>query len=288
MIINEECYKDVKKTLDDLKAKCAGAPVISGGAQHEIEVRERDLELYDAVSTGRYPLPDLQFFKEFARQLVCLRVNKNITLKALVERLAPNPNADRLSEEELIAYEVLDYLPAKFEVVQSVAIAISEISAHSSSSLAQDAHPAFAISDYTDIDERILNQFRNFEKAVDKQTPLCDNWFGELSAPLMTKPSVSWTQKVKEIARSQQPVRQLDYQAFLNFGEVLNMWRVGKKWSYRQLAEAAGLEWFQLWHLERNSYFGALLGTMYRIADIVQLDHAPSSSSFDPEPADAN
>lgn len=289
MIINEECYKDVKKSLAELKAKCAGSTAISGGTKHEIEIRERDLELYDAVSTGRYPLPDLQFFKDFARQLVRERVNNNISLKMLAQKLALNPNEDLVSEEVLIAYELMNYLPAKFESVQSIAIAIAELSAHPShSSSAENEHPAFAIADSSNIDQRILDQFRNFQTAVDKQTPLCDNWLADSLPSVITSPSDLWIRKIKESSRSEAQPGQLAYRQFLTFGEALNMWRLGKKWSYRQLAEAAGLEWFQLWHFERNSYFGALLGTMYRITDAVQLDHEPSSFSFDPEPAESN
>lgn len=271
MIINDKCYKDVKNSLDDLRAKTAGLTTISGAVQHEIDIRIRDIELYESVASGRYPLPDLARFKSYALSLPLQRIRKGLSAKAVAE-CSKIPMHEGFAEAEIIAFELTDYLATPYGYASAIAYAIDDAPAASNEE----------IDEVTSTNEELLQKYLGtLGKNVEKQIIYGENWFtpnlhGELSL-------AGWKEKCLKLNSNTNELPKDNSRFFDDFGEALNMWRVAKKWSYKQLADEAGIEWLMLWHMERSDYYGALMGTMFAIAEAIQKEHEPKEYSFEPE-----
>lgn len=271
MIINEECYQDVKDSLDDLKAKTANLETISGSVQHEIDIRVRDIEFYDSVVSGQHPLPALSRFKDYALSLPLRRIRKGLSAKAIADR-ARIPASDDILEKEIIAFELTDYLPATFGYAACIAGAIEET---------PDQAQAAQCDIVSETSEESLREYLNsLSQAVEKQV-IEENWLLPYLAPEISLSA--WKSKCKKLIADNTELSIDSSRFFDDFGEALNMWRVGKKWSYKQLADAVGIEWFVLWHFEKTNYHNALIGTMLAIAEAVQKAHEPSEFSFEPK-----
>lgn len=269
MIINEECYQEVKNSLEELKAKSAESGAEASSLHHEIEIRTHELELYDGVVSGRYPLPELERFKDYFQSLAARRVKKGISVRALADN-SKGQFVESLRESQIIAFELLDYLPATFAEACVVSVAIDEIS-------------SFEVQDKSDfvspgVEENFSQELDSLKRLLEKQL----TYAPDLAASCFDS-SLSvenWRSKIRQI-KLNPCCAQENSSGFVEFGTALNMWRVAKKWSYRQLAAEAGIDWLQLWHFEKTGFHGALIGTMYRLAAAVQKEHAPSQNSFD-------
>jgi hypothetical protein len=254
VIINDVCYRNVKETLELLKSKLNDANANDGSLQHEIALREKDVSLYEAVVGGRAQLPDLDEFIRFPEKLILRRISQHISVETLASRCKHNYKLE-LEASEIIEYELSNYADAKYQTMLCIANALKEIgSANESSDLTS------------------LKDNEDASKDIKDASLTCPEKFEE------------WTNKIRDLSLSKKTVSDSQLAELQNFSEALIMWRLAKKWSYKQLAEQADIDWLKLWFLEQNGYYGANFATMVQIATVVKDgEHEPSESSFDPD-----
>ncbi len=260
MIINESCYRDVKEALDELRKKLKESSCDDGKLAHEIAIREKELCFYDAVISGREKLPNLAAFGKIGRDLLEARVFLGLSADELSKKCKA-PGAGTISEVQIVGFELFDYMPASYESVLTIADAL-RIAAPSSNSNAE----GISVSD---------GELQDLLMA----------WKNEIGLDIRSEGLVSsWKEKVRSIGPGQE-IRP-DFELIDGFANALIMWRLAKRWSYKQLAEQADLFWLELYRLEQNNFYNASYGTMLKLADIVEHgSHAPSDKSFDTDEA---
>jgi transcriptional regulator with XRE-family HTH domain len=185
-----------------------------------------------------------------------------------------------LTEAEIFAYEVFDFLPADFYTMLRLATTIREASASKKSNAMQSIRLP---GTRQQVEKDLLGWKIERERLIaDKYTLDAQSWW----AAYGDSPD-SWCSAFeKKILNYQQDNSTrvpLDDCVPENFSEALIMWRLGKKWSYKQLADQVGIDWIELWGNETNGYYGALFAIMLEIAEVVEhRQHEPSDHSFAP------
>lgn len=289
MIINEECYEGCKQSLSKweseyaefMKAKGLNLDSLpegerNGSFEHEIRLLQEDISYYEAVTSGKIKLPDLNQFKVFGESIILERLAKGLTYSDVASncQLTENDPLPRrqLRDVEIIGCEIFDYRPATFYLMLSIANTIKEASSKETLLRALELPSARGQleTDLVTWRDGCLKRKTSFKLDWQNHGDSMQNWCNELEAKLAI-----YNQKLE----SRAPLESCN---FADFSEALVMWRLGKKWSYKQLAEQVGIEWIELWHHEKNSYYGATFGAMLRIAEVVEHGvHVPSDTSFE-------
>ena len=292
MIINEECYKDCKESLSKWKSdyvefmKERGVSVETlpkgqrnGSFEHEINLLQNDIALYEAVTSGHAQLPPLTEFTVFAESMIKQRLAKNLSYGDLVDsfRMTFSEESDEymLTEIELVGYEMFDYGPAKFGRMLRLAMLIDEAEGK------KKADSSLPTQEQIEADLLVWKEEQEVLVSRKVVSSIQSSWFNAYGNSVNDWCS-AFTNK---LARYQQDLGASNFlkpSFFSKFPEALVMWRLGKKWSYNQLADQVGIDWLNIWDYEKNDYYGTMYAVMLSIAKLVEHgEHEPKDNSFD-------
>ena len=297
MIINEECYEGCKAALskwmngyDEFKKELGisgEAPLEvdgSGSFEHEIDTFKKDIELYEAVTSGKAPLPDLRQFKGIAENMIRERIAKGLSYsevasKCILTQRDPLSHY-HLTEAEIFAYEVFDFRPADFYTMLRLATTIREAPESQETNAMQSIQLP---GTRQQVEKDLLGWKKERESLIaDKYTLDAQSWWAAYGDSPGNWCS-AFEKKLLNYNQDNSTRVPLDNCVPEDFSEALVMWRLGKKWSYKQLADQVGIDWIELWGNETNGYYGALFAIMLEIAEVVEhRQHEPSDHSFDP------